>query len=41
MVLVARKTDILKQLCSEDQLKLLDAVDGLRSQGIDRYVSLP
>lgn len=41
MVLVGFKTDILNQLCSEDQLELLDAVDGLRSQGIDSFVSLP
>ncbi|KAF2438824.1 dynamin family protein [Karstenula rhodostoma CBS 690.94] len=39
--MVALRTDILDQLCSEDQLKLLDAIDGLRSQGIDSYVSLP
>ncbi|KAL5406974.1 hypothetical protein PMIN04_011853 [Paraphaeosphaeria minitans] len=41
MVMVALRTDILDQLCSEDQLELLDAIDGLRSQGIDSYVSLP
>jgi hypothetical protein len=41
MVMVALKTDILNQLCSEDQLELLDAIDGLRSEGIDSYVSLP
>ncbi|KAH6613021.1 P-loop containing nucleoside triphosphate hydrolase protein [Boeremia exigua] len=41
MVLIALDNDILNQLCSEDQLELLDAVDGLRSQGIDSYISLP
>lgn len=41
MVLIALENDILNQLCSGDQLELLDAVDGLRSQGIDSYVSLP
>lgn len=29
------------KLCSRDQLDLLDSVDRLRSQGINKYVSLP
>ncbi|KZM21682.1 GTPase [Ascochyta rabiei] len=32
---------VLDELCSRDQLDLLDSVDRLRSQGIDHYVSLP
>ncbi|KAJ8117818.1 hypothetical protein OPT61_g1076 [Boeremia exigua] len=32
---------VLDELCSKDQLDLLDSVDRLRSQGIDHYVSLP
>jgi hypothetical protein len=32
---------ILDDLCSREQLDLLDSVDRLRSQGIDHYVSLP
>lgn len=31
----------LDELCSKDQLDLLNSVDRLRSQGIDHYVSLP
>jgi GTP-binding protein EngB required for normal cell division len=31
----------LSGLCSKDQLDLLDAVDTLRSQGINHYISLP
>ena len=31
----------LDELCSKDQLHLLDSVDQPRSQGIDHYVSLP
>jgi hypothetical protein len=38
MVLVGLKIKILNQLCSADQLELLDVVDGLRSQGIDSCV---
>ena len=41
MVLKPFNNDILDGLCSKDQLDLLDAVDRLRSQGIDHYVSLP
>lgn len=41
MVLIALDNDMLNQLCSEDQPELLNAVDDLRSQGIDSYVSLP
>ena len=31
----------LTKLCSNEQLQLLNAIDSLRSQGIDRYISLP
>jgi len=31
----------LSQLCSTDQLELLDSIDHLRLQGINNYVSLP
>lgn len=31
----------LEQLCSAEQLRLLDVVDSLRSQGISHYISLP
>jgi GTPase SAR1 family protein len=34
-------TEVLNGLCSDDQLELLDAVDRLRLQGIDHYISLP
>ncbi|OKL57356.1 hypothetical protein UA08_07539 [Talaromyces atroroseus] len=34
-------TDALRGLCTSDQLKLLDSIDSLRSQGISHYVSLP
>ena len=33
--------DHLRQLQSSDQLKLLDEIDKLRSQGISHYISLP
>ncbi|KAI0017966.1 dynamin family protein [Xylariomycetidae sp. FL0641] len=33
--------EILQGLCSADQLELLNAVDRLRLQGLDHYVSLP
>jgi hypothetical protein len=35
------QTAALSGLCSKDQLDLLDAVDTLRSQGINHYISLP
>ncbi|RDW63576.1 putative vacuolar sorting protein VPS1 [Coleophoma cylindrospora] len=41
MVVKAFHTDALEDLCSKDQLDLLDSIDGLRSQGISHYVSLP
>lgn len=41
MVLKPFNNDIIDELCSKDQLELLDSVDLLRSQGIDNYVSLP
>ncbi|KAI1076934.1 dynamin family protein [Whalleya microplaca] len=34
-------TKTLNELCSEDQLELLKAIDRLRLQGIDHYISLP
>ncbi|KAK4221389.1 dynamin family protein [Podospora fimiseda] len=33
--------DALRNLCSKDQIVLLDAIDKLRAQGISNYVSLP
>ncbi|KAJ5471826.1 hypothetical protein N7539_008769 [Penicillium diatomitis] len=41
MVLTRFNTHALKDLCSEEQLELLNSIDTLRSQGIDHYVSLP
>ena len=41
MLLKRFQTDALNELCSKDQLDLLDSVDCLRSQGISHYVSLP
>ena len=35
------RSDHLHQLQSADQLKLLDEIDKLRSQGISHYISLP
>ncbi|KAJ2991919.1 hypothetical protein NUW58_g2344 [Xylaria curta] len=40
-MVVSFNTQALSGLCSEDQLELLDAVDRLRLQGLDHYVSLP
>ncbi|KAJ8131769.1 hypothetical protein O1611_g1857 [Lasiodiplodia mahajangana] len=40
-MVVLFNTDVLNGLCSDDQLELLDAVDQLRLQGIDHYISLP
>lgn len=40
-MVVAFNTETLNGLCSNDQLKLLDAIDNLRLQGIDHYISLP
>lgn len=34
-------TEALQDLCSKNQLELLDAIDHLRLQGIDHYISLP
>ncbi|KAF5876299.1 putative dynamin family protein [Botrytis fragariae] len=31
----------LSSLCSEDQIKIMDTIDNLRSQGINHYISLP
>ncbi|KAI1134599.1 P-loop containing nucleoside triphosphate hydrolase protein [Hypoxylon sp. FL0543] len=33
--------ETLNGLCSKDQLELLDAIDRLRLQGVDHYISLP
>ncbi|KAK5998958.1 Interferon-induced GTP-binding Mx2-like protein [Cladobotryum mycophilum] len=41
MALAPLATEGLDGLCSKEQLKLLDAVDSLHSQGINHYVSLP
>jgi GTP-binding protein EngB required for normal cell division len=41
MVLKSFHTEALNELCSKDQLDLLDSIDCLRSQGISHYVSLP
>ncbi|KAH7072271.1 P-loop containing nucleoside triphosphate hydrolase protein [Paraphoma chrysanthemicola] len=41
MVVKPFDNSILNDLCSKEQLNLLDSVDRLRSQGIDHYVSLP
>jgi GTPase SAR1 family protein len=41
MVIMSFDNRVLDELCSKDQLDLLDSVDRLRSQGIDHYVSLP
>ncbi|GAW17592.1 hypothetical protein ANO14919_070510 [Xylariales sp. No.14919] len=40
-MVVSFNTEVLNGLCSDDQLELLDAVDQLRLQGIDHYISLP
>jgi GTPase SAR1 family protein len=39
--MVALKNGSLSQLCSADQLELMDSIDRLRLQGINNYVSLP
>jgi GTP-binding protein EngB required for normal cell division len=41
MIIKPFDTRIVHELCSKDQLDLLDSVDRLRSQEIDHYVSLP
>ncbi|CBX97991.1 hypothetical protein IAQ61_010094 [Plenodomus lingam] len=41
MVVKSFNNHVLDELCSKDQLDLLDSIDRLRSQGIDHYVSLP
>ncbi|KAJ4367254.1 hypothetical protein N0V85_009141 [Neurospora sp. IMI 360204] len=35
------KNEVLKELASKDQLQLLDSIDRLRRQGINKLVSLP
>ncbi|KAK1832585.1 P-loop containing nucleoside triphosphate hydrolase protein [Podospora conica] len=39
--MVAFDSNSMSKLCSADQLKLLNAIDSLRLQGINSYVSLP
>ncbi|KAJ5471918.1 hypothetical protein N7539_008487 [Penicillium diatomitis] len=41
MVLRNFQTDVLQDLCSAEQLDLLNSIDTLRSQGISHYISLP
>lgn len=41
MVFKPFQNEVLGELCSQDQLELLNAIDRLRSQGIDHYISLP
>lgn len=41
MTLKNFKTEALEELCTREQLYLLDSIDTLRSQGISHYVSLP
>ncbi|KAI1819483.1 P-loop containing nucleoside triphosphate hydrolase protein [Xylaria intraflava] len=40
-MVVSFNTVVLNGMCSKDQLELLDAVDRLRLQGIDHFISLP
>lgn len=40
-MVLAFNAETLNGLCSKDQLELLDAIDHLRLQGIDHYISLP
>ncbi|KAI0836511.1 P-loop containing nucleoside triphosphate hydrolase protein [Hypoxylon sp. FL0890] len=40
-MVLALNAETLNGLCSKDQLELLDAIDHLRLQGIDHYISLP
>ncbi|CEL12034.1 Putative Dynamin family protein [Aspergillus calidoustus] len=35
------QTDALQELCTDEQLDLLNSTDNLRSQGINHYISLP
>lgn len=41
MILGNFHTDALQDLCTEEQLDLLNSIDTLRSQGISHYISLP
>lgn len=41
MVLRHFHTDALRDLCTQEQLDLLNSIDILRSQGISYYISLP
>ena len=41
MVVTELQTKALGDICSKDQLELLDAIDQLRLQGISHYISLP
>ncbi|KAI0204468.1 dynamin family protein [Astrocystis sublimbata] len=40
-MVVSFDTELVNGLCSNDHLELLDAVDQLRLQGLDHYISLP
>ncbi|KAL5041207.1 hypothetical protein BDW71DRAFT_212352 [Aspergillus fruticulosus] len=41
MVVKHFQTDALQELCTDEQLDLLNSIDTLRSQGINHYISLP
>lgn len=41
MVMTQIKSDGLNGICTSEQLQLFDAIDSLRSQGINRDISLP
>ena len=41
MVVVPTEAEVLQNLCSKDQLELLNSIDTLRAQGISSFVSLP
>ncbi|KAJ5556739.1 dynamin family protein [Penicillium frequentans] len=41
MLLETFQTDALRDMCTEEQLDLLNSIDSLRSQGISHYISLP
>ncbi|KAL2795462.1 P-loop containing nucleoside triphosphate hydrolase protein [Aspergillus keveii] len=41
MVVKHFQTDALQELCTDEQLDLLNSIDNLRSQGINHYISLP
>ncbi|KXJ89924.1 P-loop containing nucleoside triphosphate hydrolase protein [Microdochium bolleyi] len=41
MVITTVQNEALQGLCSQDRLDLMDAIDSLRSEGIDHLISLP